>query len=132
MIEALKDSLTVLVVDDYPDSRTVFRRLMEARGCAVVEAADGEQAVEAARRARPDMILLDLNMPRLDGLAAAQRIRRLRGACGGVPIIAITAFDTYGMKEAAEEAGCNAYLTKPIDTENLDRTLRDLMPLWFV
>lgn len=131
MITTGKTYLKVLVVDDYDDSRTMFRRLMEARGCLVAEAADGEAAVEAARRACPDLILLDLNMPRVDGLAAAERIRNLKGVCGGVPIIAITAFDTYGMKEAALEAGCDDYLTKPLDIAELDRTLKQLLPVWF-
>ena len=131
MVQTAKTFLTVLVVDDYADSRTMFRRLMEARGCAVAEAADGEAAVEAARRARPDLILLDLNMPRADGLEAAQRIRELKGALRDVPIVAITAFDTYGMKEAALEAGCDDYLTKPLDIHELDRTLKNLLPLWF-
>lgn len=131
MPETAKTFPTVLVVDDYEDSRTMFRRLMESKGCAVAEAVDGEAAVEAARRARPDLILLDLNMPRVDGLAAAQRIRELKGATRDVPIIAITAFDTYGMKEAALEAGCDDYLTKPVDIHDLERSLKNLLPLWF-
>jgi CheY-like chemotaxis protein len=122
--------LTALVVDDYKDSRTMFRRLMEARGYAVAEAADGEAAVEAARRVCPDLILLDLNMPRMDGLMAAQRIRELKGVCDQVLIVAVTAFDTYGMREAALEAGCDGYLTKPFDPRDLDRELRRLMPGW--
>jgi len=122
--------LTVLVVDDYADSRTMFRRLMEARGCAVAEAADGEEAAEAARRVCPDLILLDLNMPRMDGLMAAQRIRELKGVCDRVLMLAVTAFDTYGMREAALEAGCDAYVTKPLDTQELDRELRRLIPGW--
>ena len=131
MVQTAKTFLTVLVVDDYADSRTMFRRLMEARGCAVAEAADGEAAVEAARRVRPDLVLLDLNMPRVDGLEAAQRIRELKGIFRDVPIVAVTAFDTYGMKEAALEAGCDDYLTKPLDIHELDRTLKHLLPLWF-
>lgn len=122
---------TVLVVDDYEDSRMMFRRVMESKGCAVAEAVDGEAAVEAVRRARPDLILLDLNMPRVDGLEAAQRIRELKGACKDVPIIAITAFDTYGMKEAALEAGCDDYLTKPVSVQDLERSLKSLLPHWF-
>ena len=121
---------TVLVVDDHADTRSMFRRLMEARGCLVAEAVDGEAAVEAARRACPDLILLDLNMPRMDGLEAARRIRELKGVCEGVPIIAVTAFDTYGIKEAALEAGCDAYLTKPVEPGEMERELSRLLPGW--
>ena len=129
MRQAVKVSSTVLVVDDYEDSRLMFRRVMESRGFAVAEAPDGEAAVESARRVCPDLILLDLNMPRLDGLATAQKIRELRGVCGDVPIVAVTAFDTYGMREAALEAGCDDYLTKPIDISDLDRALRRFLPV---
>lgn len=122
--------LTVLVADDFKDSRLMLRRMLEAKGCAVVEADDGEEAVETARRVCPDLILLDLNMPRVDGLMAAQKIRELRGVCEGVPIVAVTAFDTYGMKEAALEAGCDEYLTKPIDFEQLEAVLGRFLPGW--
>ena len=118
---------TVLVVDDHADTRTLFRRLMEARGCLVAEAVDGEAAVEAARLACPDLVLMDLNMPRMDGLEAARRIRELKDECEGVPIIAVTAFDTYGIREAALEAGCDAYLTKPLDPQELERELDRLL-----
>ena len=116
---------TVLVVDDVDDSRFMLRRLVEMRGCRVVEARDGKEAVEVAEAACPDMIVMDLNMPRMDGLAAVERIRQLEGRCEEVPIIAVTAYDTYGMREAALEAGCNDYLVKPFDLDNLERVFRD-------
>jgi CheY-like chemotaxis protein len=122
--------VTVLVVDDFMDSRLTLRRTLEMGGCAVTEATDGEEAVEAVRRDCPDLILLDLNMPRLDGLMAARKIRDLKGTCKDVPIVAITAFDTYGMKEAALEAGCDDYLTKPLDFDELNRVLRRFLPGW--
>lgn len=122
---------TVLVVDDYPDTRAVLRRAMEARGCVVAEAVNGEAAVEAARVVCPDLILMDLNMPRMDGLMATQRIRELKGACDEAVIIALTAFDTYGIKEAALAAGCDDYLTKPVEISQLDLVLKRLLPLWF-
>ena len=123
-------SLTVLVVDDFADSREVLRRLLELHGYRVAEATDGVQAVEAARAYCPDLILMDLNMPRMDGLTAAQHIRAVKGLCEGVPIIAVTAYDTYGMREAALDAGCDDYLTKPLDPRELDTVLRRLLPGW--
>jgi CheY-like chemotaxis protein len=123
-------SLTVLVVDDYADTRAMLRRVLEASGYRVAEAEDGRQAVEAARRACPDLILMDLNMPHMDGLTAAQNIRAVKGLCEGVPIIALTAFDTYGMREAALEAGCDDYLKKPLDAAELNTVLGRLLPGW--
>jgi CheY-like chemotaxis protein len=69
---------------------------------------------------------MDLNMPVLDGLEAVKKFRALEGPGEQVPIVAITAFDVYGMEEAALETGCNIYLKKPLDLEDLDRTLKNL------
>lgn len=115
--------LKILLVDDYEDSRFVLRKFLESQGHKVLEAVNGLEAVEMAESARPDLILLDLHMPVLDGLLAAERIRASGQACQHVPIIAITAFDTYGMKEAALEVGCNAYLSKPIDFVQMERVI---------
>ncbi|PYS77597.1 MAG: response regulator [Acidobacteria bacterium] len=119
---------TILVVADVEDTRVMLRSSLEARGYRVVEAADGEEAVEAARRVCPDLILMDLNMPLMDGLEAAKCIRECKELCKSAPILAITAFDTYGMEEAALEAGCNGYIRKPLDTEEAERTLRSFIP----
>lgn len=127
-----QERLTVLVVDDYDDGRLMLKRLLELKGFSVSEASNGEEAVESVRRRCPDLILMDLNMPRMDGLTAARKIRECRELCSGVPMVAVTAYDTYGMKEAAEEAGCDAYVAKPIDDAEFERTLRRLLPslLW--
>lgn len=114
----------VLIVDDSDDSRFMLRRTLEVNGFRVVEARDGVEAVEIAQQGRPDLILMDLNMPHLDGLAAAEQIRQLKGRCQDVPIIALTAYDTYGMREAALEAGCDEYINKPNDLEYLEEVLR--------
>ena len=118
---------TVLVVDDSADTRAVLSRTLEAGGYRVVEAADGREAVEVALRECPDLILMDLNMPVLDGLAATERIRKLKEKCGDVAIVAVTAFDTYGMKEAALEAGCDAYLLKPLALDELEAVVERLL-----
>ncbi len=127
---AAHESLVVLVVDDYDDGRALLRRLLESKGFCVSEATNGEEAVEAVRRHCPDLILMDLNMPRMDGLTAARKIRECKELCADVPMVAVTAYDTYGMKEAAEEAGCDAYVAKPIDESEFDRTIRRLLPAW--
>jgi two-component system, cell cycle response regulator DivK len=114
--------LTVLVVDDIADSRFVLSKLMLSSDYRVVEAADGAGAIEAARRERPDLVLLDLNLPVMDGLEVARRLRELPHM-RNVPIVAVTAYDYYGIREAALEAGCDEYLAKPLDFELLARVV---------
>ncbi|MFL6336300.1 MAG: response regulator [Pyrinomonadaceae bacterium] len=118
---------TVLVAEDSADTRAVLRRVLATYGYRVVEAADGGEAVELAVRECPDLVLMDLNMPVMDGLAATERIRELKGRCGDVPVVAVTAFDTYGMREAASEAGCDAYLLKPLALDELEAVVAGLL-----
>lgn len=117
---------TVLIAEDSRDTRIMLKRAFELKGYRVIEAGDGNEALEAVRQNRPNLILVDLNMPVVDGLETVKKIRKLEAAGEHVPIVAITAFDVYGMKEAALEIGCNTYLSKPLDMEELDRTLKGL------
>jgi two-component system cell cycle response regulator DivK len=118
---------TALVAEDSEDTRRVLSLELEHRGCRVITAADGREAVAAALAARPDFILMDLNLPLLNGLAATEQIRAHR-ELDGVPIIAVTAFGTYGIREAALEAGCQEYLLKPLEAGALERALRAVLP----
>ena len=118
---------TVLVVDDSADTRAVLCRTLVGCGHRVVEAADGREAVEVALRECPDLIVMDLNMPVMDGLAATERIRGMRERCGDMAIVAVTAFDTYGMRDAALEAGCDAYLLKPLALDELEAVVERLL-----
>jgi CheY-like chemotaxis protein len=117
---------TVLVAEDSSDTRIMLKRAFELKGYRVVEAEDGKQALEMAERYRPSLIVIDLNMPVLDGLEAVKKFRRLEETGDQVPIVAITAYDVYGMEQAALETGCNKYLSKPLDLEELDRALKGL------
>lgn len=108
----------VLVVEDFEDNRFMMRRLLEMSGYRVVEAVNGNQAVEAAERDRPDIILMDLSLPQLDGLAATRRIREQQGT-RRVPIVAVSAHDSADFHAEALAAGCNEYVTKPIDFDQL-------------
>ena len=119
-------SLTVLVVEDFEDNRFMMRRLLEMSGYRVIEAVNGKQAVEAAVSARPDLILMDLSLPMLDGLAATRRIREAEGL-GRVPIVAVSAHDSADFHTEALAAGCNEYVTKPIDFDHLVRILDGLV-----
>ena len=118
---------TVLLAEDREDMRNVLSLELRHNGCRVITAADGREAVEAALLAHPDLIVMDLHMPRLDGLAATEQIRA-HSELDRVPIIAVTAFDTYGSREAALEAGCQDYLHKPLNPGALERAIRGALP----
>ena len=114
---------TIMVAEDFDDTRAMLRRALEMNGYRVVEASNGQEAVELVWQQCPDLILMDLNMPEMDGLAATEQIRQCKEICKEVTILAITAHDTYGMKEAALEAGCDGYLSKPLDFEHLQKII---------
>lgn len=115
-----------LVVEDFEDSRFMMRRLLEMAGHRVVEATDGEAAVELALVERPELILMDLSLPKLDGLAATRRIRQHR-VLSHVPIVAVSAHDSAGSRTEALAAGCDEYVTKPIDFDQLSALLERLL-----
>jgi two-component system, cell cycle response regulator DivK len=115
---------TVLLAEDSQDTRDMLKRAFELKGYKVFEAEDGQEALEMARRYRPSLIVIDLNMPVLDGLAAVKNVREMEGPTEQVPIVAITAYDVPGMEDAALETGCDRYLRKPLDLDELDSALR--------
>lgn len=114
-------SRTVLIVEDYDDTRSFMKILLQAYGYEVVEAADGLQAIETIKDHFPDLILMDISMPVMDGLTATKTIRKFEHATK-IPIIAITAFGT-AFYEKAIEAGCNDLISKPIDFDSLEPIL---------
>ena len=117
----------VMVVEDFEDNRFMMRRLLEMSGYRVLEAINGEEAVEMAERERPGLILMDLSLPLLDGLAATRRIRQ-HAELREVPIVAVSAHDTADFHADALAAGCNDYVTKPIDFDQLEALLGRLLP----
>lgn len=118
---------TVMVVEDFEDNRFMMRRLLEMSGYHVLEAVNGEEAVELAKRELPGLILMDLSLPHLDGLAATRRIRQ-HPKLRNVPIVAVSAHDTADFHADALAAGCNDYVTKPIDFDQLEALLNRLLP----
>jgi CheY-like chemotaxis protein len=115
-----------LLVEDFEDSRFMMRRLLEMAGYRVVEATDGEQAVKLALEEKPRLILMDLSLPKLDGLSATRRIRRNK-ASANIPIVAVSAHDSPQSRDEALAAGCNEYVTKPIDFEQLNSVVTRLL-----
>jgi CheY-like chemotaxis protein len=116
------DEVTVLLVEDTEDNRFMMRRLLEMSGYRVVEATNGEEAVRVAEAESPGLILMDLSLPMIDGLAATRLIRKLP-MCQKTPIIAVSAHDTSDFLAEALEAGCNSYITKPIDFNELEELI---------
>ena len=116
----------ILVVDDHDLNRELVRSILERRGYEVLQAEDGEAGVTLAQRAQPDIILMDLAMPRKDGFAAT---RELKGASNtrAIPIVALTALAMRGDEEKARSAGVDAYLTKPVDRKRLEETVERLI-----
>jgi len=117
---------TVLLVEDTEDNRFMMRRLLEMTGYRVVEAMNGEEAVQLAQAESPSLILMDLSLPVIDGLAATRLIRKVP-ELESTPIIAVSAHDTSDFQSEAIEAGCNTYVTKPIDFAALEELIAELL-----
>ena len=113
---------TILIAEDHLDSRDALRALLEAFGYNVLEAANGRQAVEIALRHDPDLILMDIMMPELDGFEATRQLRRHQ-ATHATPIIAVTAME--GAHQLAIQAGANDYVRKPVDIRRLVAKVHD-------
>lgn len=120
-----ENEVSVLLVEDTEDNRLMMRRLLELSGYRVSEAVNGVEAVKAAELETPSIILMDLSLPLVDGLAATRRIRQLPDLAD-VPIIAVSAHDTADFHAEALAAGCDAYITKPIDYTELEDLITDL------
>jgi len=121
-----REARTVLVADDSGDTRRVVRWMLEQKGYAVIEAADGRQAVAAAVSHRPDLILMDLMMPVLDGFDAVRQVRE-HEELRGVPVIAMTARDAAASRDRAEDLGFDQYLSKPLDFLRLNVVIERLL-----
>ena len=122
-----KDFL-VLVVDDVIDNVAVISLDLQHQGYRVVTASNGEEAIKVAALTQPDIILMDIGMPQLDGLAATRKIRE-NESLRNVPVIAITAFSTDGFRRAAYDVGIDGYLVKPINFNRLHELLDRLLTI---
>ena len=111
-----RETPLILIVEDYPDTRTLLSSLLRSRGYMVIEAGDGREGVQQANRVNPDLILMDLALPELDGVEATRQIRQ-RNAHSKTPIFAVSAFATSDVQQDALDAGCNEVFTKPLEIE---------------
>lgn len=109
---------TILYIEDNFENQVLVRRVLEAEGYTIVNAEDGTIGLEVAQKLVPDLILMDINLPELDGYEVTRRIRKIEGL-SEVPIIAMTANVMQGDMEKTLEAGCDGYIRKPIDIDAL-------------
>jgi CheY-like chemotaxis protein len=118
---------TVLVADDSATGRELVRTVLERGGVAVVEAANGKEAIEQAGQFHPDLIILDIHMPEMDGFEVVQALRRDQ-RFANTPVIALTASAMMGDREKALKLGFTSYITKPIQLGTLREEVHRLMP----
>lgn len=118
---------TIMVVEDYDDTRLLLRQALEAKGYRVLEAINGQEAVDVSSREHPDLILMDLDLPILDGIAAMQQIRE-QADMTDIPIVAVTAYPMSYTHVKAFAKGCNEYMAKPIDFAELYEILNRYIP----
>ena len=119
-------SHTILVIEDQDDNRRILRDLLTSAGFTVIEANTGPEGVARAASAQPDLILMDIQLPGLDGYEATQRIKA-QPALRAIPIIAVTSYALSGDDVKAFAAGCDGYITKPFSPRALLATVRDFL-----
>ncbi len=116
----------ILIVEDDPKSLKLIRDLLQLSGFTTIEATDGKQGVELAKSKKPDLILMDIMMPEMDGLEAT-RILKADATTGDIPILALTSYAMKGDEERILEAGCDGYLAKPYNIRELLKTVAEYL-----
>lgn len=116
----------VLLVDDYPDAREMYAEYLQFSGYDVIEAANGMEALQRALDSAPDIILMDLSLPVMDGWEATRRLKSDERTAP-IPVIALTGHALAGISEGAKKAGCDAFVTKPCLPEDLVREIRTML-----
>src|SRR5580765_9016911 len=116
----------VLLVDDYPDAREMYSEYLQFSGFDVVEAANGIEALQSAIERTPDIILMDLSLPVMDGWEATRRLKA-DDRTASIPVVALTGHALAGISEGAKKAGCDAFVTKPCLPEDLVREIRKIL-----
>jgi CheY-like chemotaxis protein len=124
--QPIEPKFLILVVDDSADNVAMISLFLQQQGYRVVTAGNGEDAITIAAQMMPNLILMDINLPALDGLGATRRIRE-NEALRDIPIVAITAFGTEGFQRAAYDVGVAGYLTKPLDLDRMHQLIARLL-----
>lgn len=121
-----KDDLLVLVVDDFEDARELYGEYLTFLGYHVIKASDGDEAVQVARREKPDVVIMDLAMPVLDGWQAVRELRR-SSETADAAIIALSGHDSPPNRKLALDSGADAFVAKPCLPDDLDRAIVDVL-----
>ena len=116
----------ILYIEDNPDNRTLVRRILQSEGYIVREAIDGPTGLKMASEKQPDLVLMDINLPEIDGYEVTARLKQLPNMLG-VPIIAVTANVMKGDREKTLAAGCDGYIQKPIDIDLLPSQIESFL-----
>ncbi len=116
----------ILIVEDNPRSMRLIEMTLRAKSYTLLKATDGEEALDVAIRERPDLIIMDVQLPKMSGLEVTRKLRE-SPAFSGTPIIAITAYAMKGDREKALDAGCNMHLSKPINTRDLPELIAQML-----
>jgi len=119
-------SQRILVVEDNDRNRRLLRILLKARGYEVTEAVTGEEAMKYLKDHKPDLILMDIQLPNVDGLEMTRKIKS-NPKTADIPIVAVTAYAMKGDRERILEAGCDGYISKPIDTRRLALLVAEIL-----
>jgi len=117
----------ILIIEDEEDNRAIMRDLLITAGYNLIEAVDGEEGVKLAQRERPDLILMDIQLPIVDGYEATRRIRA-SAELKSIPIIAVTSYALRGDDAKARAAGCDSYVAKPFSPRELLAKVREFLP----
>jgi len=120
-------SRRILVVEDQEDNRRILRDLLTSAGYEIIQAENGEEGLAAAARERPDLILMDIQLPVIDGYEATRRIKA-NPALRAIPVIAVTSYALSGEEDKARAAGCDAYVPKPFSPRALLAKIREYVP----
>ena len=120
------ENARVLLVDDYPDAREMYTEYLEFSGFDVIQAGNGQEALERAADSAPDIILMDLSLPVMDGWEATRRLKA-DAKTADIPVVALTGHALAGISEGARRAGCDAFVTKPCLPEDLVTEIRRVL-----
>lgn len=126
LVRTEKPMKKILLVEDNLHNRRIFSGILKHKGYEVFEAEDGKAAIELAESVQPDLILMDLSLPIIDGWSATREIKKI-SSCQMIPILALTAHAMDGDEQRAREAGCDGYLTKPLSPSELAKEVKE----WF-
>lgn len=119
-------SKKILIVEDNPQNMRLIKMALSAERYTLLEATNGEEAFEVARKERPDLIIMDIQLPKMSGLEVTRKLREIP-EFSRTPIVAITAYAMKGDEEKALDSGCNAYLSKPISARDLPNRIAKML-----